>query len=1078
MKGKIYKSVIRNAAFGYAFHEIIFNTDGKRVDYRILDVNKSFEDLTGMRSSELNGRKTSEAFKSRTGASADMAAFYDRLSLDSGSARVEHYSEFSKKWYDVQVISENDFFLATLFEDITFLKTLQSELQNTGYLLIENERLIRLSKSLTESELSYKSLFDQTVDAIFVLDQHGVFVDANPAALKMYGYERDEMIGYTPEKLSAPGRNDLALNSERISRAYNGEPQRFEWWGMRKSGEIFPKDLVLNRAMYFGRDVVFAQAREITERLQVLEALKESEDKYRSLTEQLPVGVYRTTIDGRLVYSNIALVNILGYDSVEELLKINVSELYADPASRQKQLKTAEKKTGIVKSEFRLKKKNGELIWVRDNSRLLSDKLGNPVYFDGILEDITEKKQAEIAVKENEANLKAIIENTLESIWSVNLNYEIQYVNEVFASAFRQTFGVRLSRGVNIIESLPAGLAVLWKERYDRAFLNEHFSFEDKIDINAASIFIEVAMNPIVVDNQVVGVSVYGRDVTEKKRIELQLQYQADLRKLLIELSSGFINIPVKDINEAINHSLIKIGEFVGADRVYILEYDFNNNTVTNTFEWCGPEIETAIHKVQSLDLEFIKDFVAAHRMGDVFKIEDVKQMPENSLRNILEDQNVVSLLTIPLMLGGECIGSVGFDSVRKTHVYNDNEQQLLQVFAQTLVNVMERLEKEQKLIAAKEKAEESDRLKSAFLANMSHEIRTPMSGIIGFLNLLNEPDLTDENKTAYISIVTQSGLRLLDTINDIIEISRIETGGLQVNMTAVSVSELFGYYDGFFRQQTTQKGLEYEVCNNIPANISYLRTDRKKLDSIISNLIKNAIKFTPSGSIEFGCRLEEPDIVFYVKDSGVGIPQERLNSIFDRFVQGDLSTTRPHEGSGLGLAIVKAYIEMLKGKISVQSKEGRGTTFIFSIPYLPAEGKKASIAETDMSEQVIISGAKILIAEDDYASYLYIQRALASEGITFLRTTNGEDTVKIVKENPDLSVVLMDIKMPGVTGLDATRSIREFNQSVPIIAQTAYSLTGDRELAMEAGCTDYISKPINRRELQNMVKKYTGKTL
>ena len=296
--------------------------------------------------------------------------------------------------------------------------------------------------------------------------------------------------------------------------------------------------------------------------------------------------------------------------------------------------------------------------------------------------------------------------------------------------------------------------------------------------------------------------------------------------------------------------------------------------------------------------------------------------------------------------------------------------------------------------------------------------------------------------------------------------------------MTAVSVSELFGYYDGFFRQQTTQKGLEYEVCNNIPANISYLRTDRKKLDSIISNLIKNAIKFTPSGSIEFGCRLEEPDIVFYVKDSGVGIPQERLNSIFDRFVQGDLSTTRPHEGSGLGLAIVKAYIEMLKGKISVQSKEGRGTTFIFSIPYLPAEGKKASIAETDMSEQVIISGAKILIAEDDYASYLYIQRALASEGITFLRTTNGEDTVKIVKENPDLSVVLMDIKMPGVTGLDATRSIREFNQSVPIIAQTAYSLTGDRELAMEAGCTDYISKPINRRELQNMVKKYTGKTL
>lgn len=973
MEDTFYKLVIKNAAFGYACHEIIFDKKGNRTDYRIIDVNPAYEEITGLSSSVLRGSIISELYYKNESQSAIKSDFYDNLSLTADSKRIEYFSEKSKRWYDVQVILSDDGYITTLFQDITSLKSLQSELENTGYLLIENERLVQMSKSLAESE--------------------------------------------------------------------------------------------------------FAQAREITERLQVLEALRESEDKYRSLTEQLPVGVYRTTIDGGLVYSNIALVNILGYDSVEELLKINVSQLYANPASRQKQLKTAEKKTGIVKSEFRLKKKNGKLIWVRDNSRLFSDKMGNPVYFDGIIEDITEKKQAEIAVKENEANLKSIIENTLESIWSVNLDYEIQYVNEVFASAFKKTFGVELSRGVNIIESLPAGLAVLWKGRYDRAFLNEHFSFEDKIDINAASIFIEVAMNPIVVDNKVVGVSVYGRDVTEKKYIELQLQYQADLRKLLIELSSGFINIPVKDIKEAIDHSLIKIGEFVGADRVYILEYDFHKNTITNTFEWCGPEIEAAINKVQNLDLRLFESFTAAHIQGEIFKIEDVKQMPENSLRNILEDQNVVSLLTIPLMLGGECIGSVGFDAVSKKHVYNDYEQQLLQVYAQTLVNAMDRLEKEQKLIAAKEKAEESDRLKSAFLANMSHEIRTPMSGIIGFLNLLNEPDLTDENKTAYISIVTQSGLRLLDTINDIIEISRIESGGLQVNMTAVSVSELFGYYDGFFRQQTAQKGLEYIVCNNLPANISYLRTDRKKLDSIISNLIKNAIKFTPSGSVEFGCRLEEPDIVFYVKDSGVGIPQERLNSIFDRFVQGDLSTTRPHEGSGLGLAIVKAYIEMLNGNIMVQSRDGTGTSFIFSIPYLPTEGLKTSIPETGMSEHVIMSGTKILIAEDDYASYLYIQRALAGEGITFLRTTNGEDTVKIVKENPDLSVVLMDIKMPGMTGLDATRSIREFNQSVPIIAQTAYSLTGDRELAIEAGCTDYISKPINRRELQNMVKKYTGRT-
>jgi signal transduction histidine kinase/CheY-like chemotaxis protein len=440
-----------------------------------------------------------------------------------------------------------------------------------------------------------------------------------------------------------------------------------------------------------------------------------------------------------------------------------------------------------------------------------------------------------------------------------------------------------------------------------------------------------------------------------------------------------------------------------------------------------------------------------------------------------MEMQNVISLLTIPWTREGECIGFVGFDSVRQKHIYTVYEQQLLQVYAQTLVNAMERLEKEEKLVAAKEKAEESDRLKSAFLANMSHEIRTPMSGIIGFLNLLNEPDLSDENKSVYINIVTQSGHRLLDTINDIIEVSKIESGSLQVNMSSVNVSELVGFYNGFFRQQTTQKGLEYVVNNCIPSGIRYFKTDKKKLDSIISNLIKNAIKFTPSGSVEFGCRLENQKLLFYVKDTGVGIPEDRLGSIFERFVQADLSTSRTHEGSGLGLAIVKAYVEMLGGSISVESKIGKGTNFTFWIPYIEDDNNAISKDASLSNKRLLKEGTKILIAEDDFASYLYIRKALLGDGVTFLRSTNGEETVEIVRSNSDISLVLMDIKMPGMSGLDATRKIREFNRSIPIIAQTAYSLSGDRDLAIEAGCNDYISKPINRKELQFLVNKYTG---
>jgi signal transduction histidine kinase len=658
---------------------------------------------------------------------------------------------------------------------------------------------------------------------------------------------------------------------------------------------------------------------------------------------------------------------------------------------------------------------------------------------------------------------------------SVNLNYEIEYVNEVFVNAFRASFGKVLARGVNIIESLPESLGSVWKERYDRAFANEHFLFEDRLDTILGPVYIEVAMNPIVMDSKVIGVSVYGKDVTDKKLNQIQLQYQSELRKLLVEVSSRLINLPINEINSAICQSLSKIGEFVGADRAYVFIYDFSGNTSSNTFEWCREGITPQIQNLQNIDTVIFADIVETHKRGEIVKVDNIQEVSHPALKELLASQDVISLLTIPLTKDGTCLGFVGFDSVRAKHVYNDYEQQLLQVYAQTVVNAFERLEKEKKLVEAKEKAEESDRLKSAFLANMSHEIRTPMSGIIGFLNLLNEPDLSEENKSTYINIVTQSGQRLLDTINDIIEISKIESGVMQVNESAVNIRELFGFYDGFFRQQADQKGLEYKVINNLPATIEYVRTDKKKLDSIISNLVKNAIKFTPSGSIAFKCDLEDEHLVFSVKDTGIGIPKERLKSIFERFVQADLSTSRPHEGSGLGLSIVKAYIEMMKGSIRVESQVGRGTEFVFSVPYKADTEVKSGKTMPIPEKKNVSTAARILIAEDDYASYLFIQKALDGQGFTFFRTTNGEDTIEAVRKDPGFAAVLMDIKMPGISGLDATRKIREFNKTIPIIAQTAYSLAGDRELAIESGCTDYISKPINRRDLVRLISKYIG---
>ena len=240
-------------------------------------------------------------------------------------------------------------------------------------------------------------------------------------------------------------------------------------------------------------------------------------------------------------------------------------------------------------------------------------------------------------------------------------------------------------------------------------------------------------------------------------------------------------------------------------------------------------------------------------------------------------------------------------------------------------------------LIKAKEKAEESDRLKTTFLANMSHEIRTPMNGILGFADLLKEPNLSGETQNEYINILEKSGVRMLNTINDIIDISKIESGQMMASISETNITELIEQIFSFFKPTVEQKGIQFFLRNSLPVNEAKIKTDHQKVYGILSNLLRNAIKFTKEGFIEIGynlCKTDpHPELIFYVKDTGIGIPQENMNIIFERFRQGSESNSRNYEGAGLGLSISKAYVEMLGGKIWVESEEGKGSTFYFTIP-------------------------------------------------------------------------------------------------------------------------------------------------
>ncbi|MEI6678529.1 MAG: ATP-binding protein [Mariniphaga sp.] len=392
-------------------------------------------------------------------------------------------------------------------------------------------------------------------------------------------------------------------------------------------------------------------------------------------------------------------------------------------------------------------------------------------------------------------------------------------------------------------------------------------------------------------------------------------------------------------------------------------------------------------------------------------------------------------------------------------------------------------------LLVAKEHAEESDRLKSAFLANMSHEIRTPMNGILGFAGLLKEPKLTGDEQTEYIEIIEKSGIRMLKIINDIIAISKVESGQMKILVSEINVNEQIDFIYTFFKPEAEQKGLRLYVKKPYASQETFIKTDQEKVYAILTNLVKNAIKYSDSGNIELGYTISERQhntalspqnqhpqtLQFFVKDTGIGIPKDRQNSVFDRFVQVDIGDKRAFQGAGLGLSISKAYAEMLGGKIWVESEEGIGSTFYFTVPcdYEEPEAEVRKPIVLDEGAAPRIKDLSILIAEDDEPSEMLISLAVKPFSREVFKVKNGVSAVELCRMHPDIDLVLMDIQMPEMNGYEATRQIRKFNTNVVIIAETAYALADDRELAIAAGCNDYIAKPFGKILLSALISKY-----
>lgn len=371
-----------------------------------------------------------------------------------------------------------------------------------------------------------------------------------------------------------------------------------------------------------------------------------------------------------------------------------------------------------------------------------------------------------------------------------------------------------------------------------------------------------------------------------------------------------------------------------------------------------------------------------------------------------------------------------------------------------------------EELKIALKKAEESDKLKTAFLQNMSHEIRTPLNGIVGFSQLLTSKDLPESSKLEIAKLVERSSYRLIELVNNILDIAKIETGQIKINNSAFMLNNFMKEVLDFFILFAKEKHITISCNNFLDDDESIIFLDKEKLHQILINLINNSIKFTKEGEIIFGYLIKDNNIEFYVKDTGIGIPEEIQEKIFERFVQADIALTRNYEGSGLGLAICKGLTELLGGTMWLKSELGKETIFYFTLPFNPANKDKEKTNLLFIDFEKISKTLKILVAEDDEVSFKFLYYLFLNSKHKLTRAFNGQEAVDLFKNKNEFDIVLMDFKMPVMSGYEATKIIKEKFPDVPIIGLTAYAFEEDRQKALKIGCDDFLQKPFKKEVL------------
>gem|GEM_PF-150514 len=749
--------------------------------------------------------------------------------------------------------------------------------------------------------------------------------------------------------------------------------------------------------------------------------------------EQSPISIVISSPQGYIEYVNSKFTEQTGHSAAESIGKpykflhteFNNNGQFSD-------LWDTISSGRIWSGEILIKKKAGENLWERLVVSPIFDSEGKITHFVDFRVDITRRKIAEQDLKERERMYFTLVNNLPGMVYRMSLDkdYTAFFISRAcieITGYYPEDFvnNAKISFNDIILQEYQVLLAEKWQD-----IILTKTVFEHEYQIRRADGTVRWVWErglPVYDQNgQVLYLEGYIEDITERKGANEELIKSRDqLLKIFEEdITADYISSPDAKLIFC-NETYVKLFDFESKDDAYNYPVKYLYESVSDRDQFLALLREKG--KLENYEVNY--------RSKSGKKIH----ARMNATGEFDRDGKLV-------FIRGYIIDTTMQNSIME------------------------------ELILAKEKAEESNRLKTAFLANMSHEIRTPMNGILGFTDLLKEPDLTGLERDNFINIIHKSGQRLLKTVDDLINLSKIEAGLVDVDTKNIHLNQLGNDLFEFFLLEASKKNLNLTFKPGLTNENAIFVTDAAKLQAILTNLINNAIKYTHRGFVEFGYMKSAKALHFYVSDSGIGIPYERQDAIFERFVQADLENRQAFQGVGLGLAIVKYYVEMLGGSISVKSTPNVGSTFHFSIAF--KEGvqpfEDQGIPEVSITEP-INKKVKILVAEDDNISFSLLKRTLGPIAQEILYAGNGQEAILRMQENPDVDLVLMDISMPEVNGYEATRLIRSFNKEVCIIAQTAFVMFGDKEKALEAGCNDYISKPIKLDELKIILQKHFG---